>query len=81
MSVISPAAATPAPTSAIDSGATLFAASEQRLNQDAQQIATPGSDPLNPLVDLNRTRLDAQAAVEIIRTSNAMLGTLLDIRA
>jgi hypothetical protein len=64
---------------AIYSGHAAIATSTQQLNQDAQQIANPYSEnTINPLVDESQSLLIADAAANVIRTSNQMLGTLLD---
>ncbi len=68
--------------SAQSSGLAALSTSNQRLNQDAQQIANPDNQNVtNPLLDLSQTKLLAQAGADILRTSNQMLGTLLDMFA
>jgi hypothetical protein len=67
---------------ALNSGRAAIAAGNQQLNQDAVQIANPGNENLtNPLVDSSQSLLLAQAGAAVIRTSNEMLGTLLDVLA
>jgi len=49
------------------------------LSQDAAQIANPDNGNLiAPLVDLSQANLLTQAGAAVIRTSNQMLGSLLD---
>jgi hypothetical protein len=56
-----------------------IAAGNQRLTQDAQQIANPDSQNVTPaLVDLNQSRVLTEAGANVLRTENKMLGTLLD---
>ena len=82
MSPISPVAASSSLPSAQSSGLAALATSNLRLSQDAQQIANPDNqDVTNPLLDLRQAKLLTQAGAAIIRTSNQMLGTLLDIFA
>lgn len=58
------------------------AVSSQQLSQDAQQIANPANENLtNPLLDSSQSLLLTQAGADVIRTSNEMLGTLLDVHA
>jgi hypothetical protein len=65
--------------SALNSGLGALAASNQRLNQDAQQIANPDNQNLaSPLLDASQSLLLAEAGAAVIKTSNRMLGTLLD---
>jgi len=68
--------------SAVSSGSTAIANGSQSLNRDAQQIANPGNqDLLDPLTNLSQSNLLAEAGADVIRASNNMLGTLLDIFA
>jgi hypothetical protein len=68
--------------SAQDSGRAALATSAQQLSQDAQQIANPAiENPTHPLLDLSQSSLLTQAGTAVIRTSNEMLGTLLDVFA
>lgn len=62
---------------AINSGLATISAGSRRLSQDAVQIAG-GGDPTAPLVDLSQSKFLAEAGAAVIRTSNSMLGTLLD---
>jgi hypothetical protein len=60
-------------------GIAAIAAGNQRLTQDAQQIANPDSQNVAPaLVDLNQSRVLTEAGANVISTQNKMLGTLLD---
>jgi hypothetical protein len=80
MSPISPAAASSGLPAAQSSGLAALATSNRRLSQDAQQIANPDQQNVtNPLLDLNQAKLLTQAGAAVIRTSNQMLGTLLDM--
>jgi hypothetical protein len=63
---------------AINSGLAAISAGNQRLNQDAEQIAAGGEELTQPLVDLSPSKFLAEAGAAVIRTSNSMLGTLLD---
>jgi hypothetical protein len=81
MNPISPFPAVSLP-SALSSGRATIAVGTQQLNQDAQQIANPDSENLtNPLLDSSQSLLLAQAGAAVIRASNEMLGTLLDVFA
>jgi len=65
--------------SALGAGQATIAAGNQQLNQDAQQIANPANEKLtDPLLDLSQSLLLTEAGAAVIRTSNEMLGTLLD---
>ncbi len=66
---------------ALATGSAALNAAGARLNGDAQQVANPDADPTGGLIDATQAQLQAQAAVALIRTSNAMLGTLLDVHA
>ena len=67
---------------AFSSGSAAIASGSQLLNQDAQQIANPDNqDLLDPLTNLSQSNLLAEAGADVIRASNQMLGTLLDIFA
>lgn len=79
LSGVSPSAS---PPSAVNSGLEALASSNRRLSQDAQQIANPDNQNLtNPLLDASQSLLLAEAGAAVIRTSNRMLGTLLDVFA
>jgi hypothetical protein len=71
-------AASPSVASAVNSGLSTVSAGAQRLNQDAQQIANPDQSATGPLVDLGQASIEAQAGADVIRTSNQMLGSLLN---
>jgi hypothetical protein len=65
--------------SAQASGQAALATSNQQLNQDAQQVANPDNENLDgTLPHLNQDLQLAQAGAAVIRTSNEMLGSLLD---
>jgi hypothetical protein len=68
--------------SAVSSGTAAIANGNQMLNQDAEQIANlDNQDLLDPLTNLSQSNLLAEAGADVIRASNNMLGTLLDIFA
>jgi hypothetical protein len=68
--------------SAQASGLAALATSSQQLSQDAQQIANPANqNATNPLLDLNQSLVLTEAGAAVIRTSNQMLGTLLNVFA
>jgi small-conductance mechanosensitive channel len=68
--------------SALSSGLATIASASQQLNQDAQQIANPDTEnQTNPLLDLQQSSQQAQAGAQVIRTSNELIGTLLNIFA
>jgi hypothetical protein len=70
------------PISAANSGLVTLRTSTAQLNQDAQQIANPANENLTtPLVDSSQSLLLAQAGAQVIRASNQMMGTLLDMFA
>lgn len=65
--------------SALSSGLTALATSNQQLSLDAQQIANPENQNLiNPLVDASQSLLLTEVGAALIKTSNQMLGTLLN---
>lgn len=67
------------PSSAQSSGLAAIAVGNQKLTQDAQQIANPDNQNVTgPLVDLNQALLLTEAGTSVISTENKMLGTLLD---
>lgn len=69
----------PALPSATGSGLTTLATANRQLTQDALRIANPANaDSIDPLADLSQANLLAEAGAAVIRTSNQMLGTLLD---
>jgi hypothetical protein len=69
------------PTS-LNNGLATIAVGNQQLNQDAEQIANPDNENLtNPLLDSSQSLLLVQAGAAVIRASNQMLGTLLDVFA
>jgi hypothetical protein len=69
----------PSLASALDIGAATIQAGAQQLNGEAQQIAEPNApDATSALLNLNQSSLLAQAGAAVIRTSDRMLGTLLD---
>ena len=79
MSPITGILPSPALPSATGSGLATLATANQQLTQDALQIANPANaDWINPLADLSQANLLAEAGAAVIRTSNQMLGTLLD---
>ncbi|HEY2465355.1 MAG TPA: hypothetical protein VGI32_14950 [Steroidobacteraceae bacterium] len=64
------------------SGLAAIATGNQRLSQDAQQIANPNSPNVTgSLVDLNQSLVLAEAGANVISAENQMLGTLLDVLA
>ena len=68
--------------SAASSGSAAIASGSQLLNQDAQQIANPDNQNLlDPLTNVSQSNLLAEAGADVVRASNNMLGTLLDIFA
>ena len=79
ISSISPSASLP---SAQNSGLAAIASGNQRLSQDAQQLANPDSQNIAaPLVDLHQALVLAEAGANVISAENKMLGTLLDALA
>jgi hypothetical protein len=82
MSSISSTFPSVSPPSAQASGVSALTASSRRLGLDAQQIADPGNQNLiGPLLDAHQSGLMADAGAAVIKVSNQMLGTLLDIFA
>jgi hypothetical protein len=66
-------------SSAQNSGLAAIAAGNQKLSQDAQQIANPDSPNVTAsLVDLNQSLVLTEAGANVISTENKMLGSLLD---
>jgi hypothetical protein len=62
-----------------DSGRAAIATGNQKLSEDAQQIANPDSPNITgSLLDLSQTQLLTEAGANVISTENKMLGTLLD---
>jgi hypothetical protein len=67
---------------AVSSGTAAIANGNQMLNQDAEQVANLDNQALSdPLTNLSQSNLLAEAGADVIRASNNMLGTLLDIFA
>lgn len=67
------------PPAAPNSGLAAIAAGNQKLTQDAQQIANPdGENVTGSLVDLNQALVLTEAGANVISTENKMLGSLLD---
>jgi len=67
------------PPNAQNSGLTAIATGNQKLSEDAQQIANPDSPNVTgSLLDLNQALLLTEAGANVISTENKMLGTLLD---
>jgi hypothetical protein len=67
------------PTSAQSSGLAAIADGNQRLDEDAQRIASPvNSDTSVPSLDSTQALLQAQAGADVISASNRTLGTLLN---
>ena len=82
MSSISSISSSVSLPSAQNSGRDAIAAGTQKLNADAQQIASPtGTDVAAPLVDLNQALVLAQAGANVISTENKLLGSLIDALA
>jgi hypothetical protein len=82
MSSISSSLSSVSLPSAVNSGLATIAAGSRQLNQDAQQIANPDNANLtDPLLNLKQSSLLAEAGAAVIRTSNEMLGSLLDVFA
>jgi len=82
MSPISSISASANLPSAHSSGLAAIATGSQKLSQDAQQIANPGSQNVTgPLVNLNQSLVLAEAGANVISAENKMLGTLLDALA
>jgi hypothetical protein len=68
--------------SATSSGLATIASGSRQLAQDAVQIANPANPfPTTAVADLAQSGLLAQAGADVIRTSNAMLGSLFDALA
>jgi hypothetical protein len=82
MSPISAASPSISLPTAQDNGRAALATSSQQLARDAQQVANPANgSPTIPLLDSSQSLLLAQAGADVIRTSNQMIGTLLDMFA
>jgi len=68
--------------SAQTSGLAALTTSSQQLSQDAQQIANPATENLtNPLLNSSQSLLLTEAGAEVVRTSNQMIGALLNVFA
>jgi hypothetical protein len=62
-----------------NSGLAAIATGNQKLSEDAQQIANPDSPNVTgSLLDLNQALVLTEAGANVISTENKMLGTLLD---
>ncbi len=82
MSPITPVLPSVGLPAAQDSGLLLMAAGSRQLSQDAQQIANPDNQNfINPLLDASQSLLLFEAGAAVIKTSNRMLGSLLDVFA
>lgn len=59
-----------------------MAAGNRELNEDAQQIANPDNqNVVGPLLDLSQSSLLAEVGAAVIKTSDRMLGSLLNVFA
>jgi len=68
--------------SATTSGLAVLATGNQQLDRAAQQIANPDNQNLvDPLIDANRSLLLSEAGAAVLKTSNRMLGSLLNVFA
>jgi hypothetical protein len=68
--------------SAVNSGLSTLASGNRELNQDAQQIASPDSqNVVGPLLDLSQASLLTEMGAAVIKTSDRMLGSLLNVFA
>jgi len=68
--------------SAQNGGLAALTTSSQQLNQDAQQIANPATtNQTTPLLDSSQSLLLTEAGAEVVRTSNQMIGALLNVFA
>lgn len=82
MSPISSALASASLPSVQTSGLAALTTSSQQLSQDAQQIANPAAEnPTTPLLNSNQSLLLTEAGAEVVRTSNQMIGALLNVFA
>jgi hypothetical protein len=62
-----------------NSGLAAIATGNQKLSEDAQQIANPESPNVtSSLLDLNQALVLTEAGANVISTENKMLRTLLD---
>ncbi len=68
--------------SATSSGLAALATGKQPLDQAAQQIANPDNqDLINPLIDARQSLLLFEAGAAVLKTSNRMVGSLLNVFA
>ncbi|AYC31267.1 hypothetical protein D3880_02175 [Pseudomonas cavernae] len=78
--------------SALTSGLNTWKSAQQRVDSAASNIASAGvpqsvastaseTDLVEQFVQLERGKLEAQAGAKLIKTSDEVLGTLLDTRA
>ncbi|HTV95244.1 MAG TPA: hypothetical protein VME42_04560 [Steroidobacteraceae bacterium] len=68
--------------SALDGGLATIQAGSRQLSQDAEQIANPDNADLTaPLAGLAPASQLAEAGAAVVRASDQMLGTLLDMFA
>jgi hypothetical protein len=82
MSPLSSALTTVSLPSTQYSGLAALTTSSQQLSQDAQQIASPATENLtNPLLNSSQSLLLTEAGAEVVRTSNQMIGALLNVFA
>jgi hypothetical protein len=64
------------------SGLAAIASGNQKLSEDAQQIANPDNPNVTgALLDLNQALVLAAAGANVISTENKMLGSLIDALA
>jgi hypothetical protein len=82
MSPISSVSPSPLVSSATAGGLAAISAGSTELAQDAQQIANPDNGvPIAPMADLSQASLIAEAGAAVVRASDKMLGSLLDLFA
>jgi hypothetical protein len=67
---------------ALQDGVDLINGANAALNQDAAEIADPAAPDLTaPLLDLDQSKFMAEAGAAVVRASDRMLGSILDVFA
>jgi hypothetical protein len=77
-----PAGSTASLNGALQNGVDLINGANAALNQDAAEIADPAAPDLTaPLLNLDQSKFMAEAGAAVVRASDRMLGSILDVFA
>ena len=54
---------------------------QNKATEASKEIAQPNSDKVKPLVDLNQANLETQANSKVLKTTDEMVGSIIDLKA